>query len=57
MENIPEQIEIPQTIQFLECPIRTNLDYTEKWLIKKTKEKLIQTVSLRNSFNKKFKIS
>ena len=27
-ESIPEQIENANTIQFLESPIRTNLDYT-----------------------------
>ena len=30
-ENIPEQIENAYTVQYLESPIRTNLDYTEQW--------------------------
>ena len=34
-ENIPEQIENANTVKFLESPIRTNLDYTEQWWIKK----------------------
>ena len=38
--NIPEKIENAYTVQFLESPIRTNLDYTEQWWIKKTKAKI-----------------
>ena len=30
-EKIPEQIENAYTVQFLESPIRTNLDYISQW--------------------------
>ena len=39
-ESIPEQIENAYTVQILESLIRTNLDYTEQWWIKKTKAKI-----------------
>ena len=39
-DNIPQEIENAYTVQFLESPIRTNLDYTEQWWIKKTKAKI-----------------
>ena len=38
--NIPQKIENAYTVQFLESPIKTNLDYTEQWWIKKTKAKI-----------------
>ena len=34
-ENIPDQIKNAKTVQFLEIPIRNNLDFTEQWWIKK----------------------
>ena len=39
-DNIPQEIENAYTVQFLESPIRTNLDYKEQWQIKKTKAKI-----------------
>ena len=40
-DNIPQEIENAYTVQFLESPIGTNLDYIVQWWDKTTKAKII----------------
>ena len=38
--NIPKKIEEAYRVQFLDRPVRSNLDFVEQWWIKKTKSKI-----------------